>query len=602
MNRNFLSVAATSLLAALVASCESDGIEQGPISAAFTIEVEDITPSAAKITLTSAQQEVTSYRIVRPVPLAEFEYAGYDAVDRLAFIEERGTAAEAPYSETVRDLDPRVKYLFAAVGLDASGQIVTAPTFGQFETKYAVSMVETTFEPNPDGTFTFTGRITPNEYTISYRYFFNDKHNDLTEAEMKTYLQSSAGDVIAASGVKEVQLTAASKSGVTLAVLSYDDSGRAGECAAAFTSTESSASVIVDGTETKLPRLTEDADIFEGKVSVKARSEFIVSINKVEYGWMDYSGNGGVGKIENPMSACPYYTSVDIAGSPGYSCSKAVGRMTQGGNKFWTNLPADGQILVRVDLTYDETPRYYIETVEPEDPNLILEQDFDLFVWGGDYSLASAGKGTAPISEAGAYAAVLDGTEPGTKGAAAYTAPGIDTFSTPGAADSGDIANDRYLANRDMTGWEAKYISEYPGHIRLNKSSSAHAYDGYIQTPKLTKLTAASNVTLEFDMCRMGNNADDIYVSILGAGTYTGGQVVATGESSAAAVAASGTDFIVTADHCKAQANNVVNKPWAHIELTIAGATAETQIRIDASHGANSTVNRILLDNIRITK
>ena len=66
-----------------------------------------------------------------------------------------------------------------------------------------------------------------------------------------------------------------------------------------------------------------------------------------------------------------------------------------GGNDFWTNLSEDAQILVRVDLTYaDGTPRYWLELVEADDPNLLLEQNFDLFVWGGDYTLASGGKGT----------------------------------------------------------------------------------------------------------------------------------------------------------------------------------------------------------------
>ena len=61
----------------------------------------------------------------------------------------------------------------------------------------------------------------------------------------------------------------------------------------------------------------------------------------------------------------------------------AVGRMAataDGGNDFWTNLSEDAQILVRVDLTYaDGTPRYWLELVEADDPNLLLEQNFDLF-------------------------------------------------------------------------------------------------------------------------------------------------------------------------------------------------------------------------------
>ena len=70
------------------------------------------------------------------------------------------------------------------------------------------------------------------------------------------------------------------------------------------------ASVIVDGKETQLARPTEGVDIFEGKVAVPAKYGFTVEINKVAYGFAPYSGNGGVGKVENMMSAAPYYLSL----------------------------------------------------------------------------------------------------------------------------------------------------------------------------------------------------------------------------------------------------------------------------------------------------
>ena len=73
-------------------------------------------------------------------------------------------------------------------GLDASGQRITAPTFARFTTAYASSLVEARFETNPDETFTFTGKITPNAYTVSYRYIFDSDHNEATEAELRALL------------------------------------------------------------------------------------------------------------------------------------------------------------------------------------------------------------------------------------------------------------------------------------------------------------------------------------------------------------------------------------------------------------------------------
>ena len=362
MIRNLLPWTAGCLLAAFaVSSCESDDVDYGPISAAIEIGVEEVTPSSAKIRLTTEQENVASYKIVKPTPISEFEYAAHDAIDRLAFIEERGEAAGAPFEQTLAGLMPKVEYSFAVVGLDASGQRITAPTFARFTTAYASSLVEARFETNPDETFTFTGKITPNAYTVSYRYIFDSDHNEATEAELRALLEAGGSGVKTDKGVKELELVKSDKAGVTLAVLSYDDANRPGEFTSTFVSTEDMASVIVDGKETQLARPTEGVDIFEGKVAVPAKSGFTVEINKVAYGFAPYSGNGGVGKVENMMSAAPYYSSSTIADSRGYDCKMAVGRMAataDGGNDFWTNLSEDAHILVRVDLTYaDGTPR-----------------------------------------------------------------------------------------------------------------------------------------------------------------------------------------------------------------------------------------------------
>ena len=38
------------------------------------------------------------------------------------------------------------------------------------------------------GAFTFTGKITPNAYTVSYRYIFDSDHNEAAEAELRALL------------------------------------------------------------------------------------------------------------------------------------------------------------------------------------------------------------------------------------------------------------------------------------------------------------------------------------------------------------------------------------------------------------------------------
>lgn len=363
MIRNLLPWTAGCLLAAFaVSSCESDDVDYGPISAAIEIGVEEVTPSSAKIRLTTEQENVASYKIVKPTPISEFEYAAHDAIDRLAFIEERGEAAGAPFEQTLAGLMPKVEYSFAVVGLDASGQRITAPTFARFTTAYASSLVEARFETNPDETFTFTGKITPNAYTVSYRYIFDSDHNEATEAELRALLEAGGSGVKTDKGVKELELVKSDKAGVTLAVLSYDDANRPGE----FTSTFGFDRGHGVGDRRRqgdaLARPTEGVDIFEGKVAVPAKSGLRSKSTRSPTDSHLTAATAGVGKVENMMSAAPYYSSSTIADSRGYDCKMAVGRMAataDGGNDFWTNLSEDAQILVRVDLTYaDGTPRY----------------------------------------------------------------------------------------------------------------------------------------------------------------------------------------------------------------------------------------------------
>lgn len=112
----------------------------------IAIDVDDVTPSSAKVKLVTEQENVASYMIVKPTPISDFEYAAHDAIDRLAFVEERGEMAEAPFEQTLSGLMPKVNTSSAVVGFDASGQRVTAPTFARFTTAFASSLVEARFD------------------------------------------------------------------------------------------------------------------------------------------------------------------------------------------------------------------------------------------------------------------------------------------------------------------------------------------------------------------------------------------------------------------------------------------------------------------------
>ena len=61
-------------------------------------------------------------------------------------------------------------------------------------------------------------------------------------------------------------------------------------------------------------------------------------------------------------------------------------------------------------------------------------------------------------------------------------------------------------------------------------------YYGVLTTPKLSKLTAASTVTVTFDAVRFASE-HDIPVKVLNAGTIASAQVVVEGSGSAASIA-----------------------------------------------------------------
>ena len=206
MIRNFLFWTATCLFAVCaVSSCESSDDDDGStVSAAFSITVSDVTASAATVEFSTAQEGVTAYLVAGPVPVSEFEYAGRDAIDRLAFIQEHGETAEAPYLKTIGDLAANETYSIGAVGLDAAGTVITAPVFERFSTEYASAAVDASFEQNPDGSYTFTGTIIPNAYTASYRYLFDSKHNDASNEELQAMLEAGGEGIETGKGEKTI--------------------------------------------------------------------------------------------------------------------------------------------------------------------------------------------------------------------------------------------------------------------------------------------------------------------------------------------------------------------------------------------------------------
>lgn len=251
-----------------------------------------------------------------------------------------------------------------------------------------------------------------------------------------------------------------------------------------FQLVDTSEGVWVRKSNGELFELTEsEAKIYTGTVSVSAADSFEILVENVPYGFLSYSGNGGVGTVNNDRACVPFYTYPAAE----YYVRRSLGRMASDPlNKFWINLTADARIDLRIDCTQDPF-RYDLQLVEADDPALILAQYFDLMVYGGDWIQAGKNAKSGRMGQS-TDTALIDGTEPGEK-EASYT-----TFGAKIASEG--EASPAYLANRGLTGWGIAHCFEFPGYIRLSNTanSSGNMY-GILTTPKLTALSGPTSIT-----------------------------------------------------------------------------------------------------------
>lgn len=76
-----------------------------------------------------------------------------------------------------------------------------------------------------------------------------------------------------------------------------------------FQLVDTSEGVWVRKSNGELFELTEsEAKIYTGTVSVSAADSFEILVENVPYGFLSYSGNGGVGTVNNDRACVPFYT------------------------------------------------------------------------------------------------------------------------------------------------------------------------------------------------------------------------------------------------------------------------------------------------------
>jgi len=347
--------------------------------------------------------------------------------------------------------------------------------------------------------------------------------------------------------------------------------------------TVAQVSVSNSGTTTSLSQVGSTA-VFAGNVTFAADGTFTIFIDGTEYGFTSYSGNGGVGSVENLYSCLPFYN----GGT--YYVEKSLGQLSTTGNQLWVKTGSGGNVYVRVDLT-KAVPTYYVKLIKTESPNIILKENFDLFTWGGDWVQAVKG------SVADVDPTLSDGTNVGSMGVAAVTKNGTTPFSTSTC--------EAFLNNyRDMSGWNIVESVEFAGYIRLSSSVSTTTgeHKGKIVTPALTKLTSASTISVAFDICRFSCSEPFSFQIEGGTGTITAGEYSDEVKPLTSMTITDGSKVSITTQEADAWKNvNSSVKYFTHFKFTVTGATNATKFAWDATSVSTGAEGRVCIDNIMVT-
>ncbi len=603
-------------------SCKKEVENDTLVSGAIKIFVEDILSSSAKVSVSSHQKQVVSCLISTPQKYEDVApYLDMDAVAKYNFIKEN--ASEYSLEPVLfRNLDVNSNYYVGAMGLDADGNVITAPTFKTFSTiKISMSLNAQYIGRTEDNLFKFTGTLSPDESTARYSYVFDEKYVSYTKEQLHELILNGGADVQSAEEVKEVTITSESKK-VMLAALPFDMDGNEGDLVSMVVAGEMTlVSVDLSGT-TVLESLPDNENIFTGMVNIPAgEQEFTITVNGVQYGAMPYSGVAGIGTCTNRDFIA--YPAVGLNAAQNgtrpltYTVSKSIGRMApieEGGIKFWTNISTADQMFVRVDLSNeDEILRYYFR--QKDASNVVFYESFDLFAYSGDYMKPANGCAVDSTPD------LVDGTEPGVMQPWNMTnAQGANKnevgynkswFDWPNLNKGKFLANETYIQNRDMSDWTIQCGGEKVGALQLSVSGTNTF--GVAISPKLTTLTGATDVILEIDMARFSTSSKNrIAIKVIGDGTFTSGQVQVDGKDvvDLSADVSSKTEYLVGYENniCPPSVSNgAVDKPISHFRFGITGATSNTQIMIDTTidakaDGTNAGASRCYLFDLKVTK
>lgn len=612
-----LFMTAMSLLVLLGAACsctKEGGVDRGDINAAIKLTATHVTATSAVISGVCAQDNVAGCYYVSPFLTSEAKFVDMDAIQKKAYILEHGTRTEVPFEFTLTGkLNPGTDYTVAVIGYDEAGVFRTAPYYTTFKTGKADVKV-TAEKTGKAGAFVYKYKIEPGEFTTSFKYIVSTDSavGDLEDSAVAELLKKGGADVKTSQVAIENEISSAKEIDLTVAAIPYDEGNNEG------------AFAIQRALIFRMPVITVENDLkmtsanyYEGVVKLQAKTPFGFKFEGKQYGFIPYSGNGGVGTVENEFAAVPYYNVVKVPECKYmFQVEKACGRLAEitedpaAATPLWTNMAADADVKVVFDKTYsDGIPRYYLEIVNTDEKRVFYE-GFDLFVYGAFFQAPVKGTFINGAAVAMKDVPCIDGTEPGIHDAVNTTTNGIVPMTYGGPVvdpDKDGQPTATFIKNRGLEGWQLKRISEFPGFAQLGNSQTTH-FEAYFITPKMSKLTAATNVVLETAAYRFAGSGD-IKLAILGAGKFTSaktsvvtGTKAKAGEYKPGSVNLSETEFTITGDILPKEDNADKNKSILKISIEVEGATAETQFKFYVPEEVTGKDGRIQFDYVKVTK
>lgn len=244
----------------------------------------------------------------------------------------------------------------------------------------------------------------------------------------------------------------------------------------------------------------------------------------------------------------------------------------------------------------------------PED-DLIFEEDFDNFVWGGDIMGGKNAYGYAPD---GANITYSNGTdrdgyaESYTK--VAYNNPGTpfiqsntwDDVSGKTVGTSHQMS-DSYITSRNLEDYIYLFrCQEMPGYLACGTGNNGR---GIFETPALTNIEELSSIKVSCDFCYQAGSNDLMQFAIIDGGMIESASIDGTPMQ----LTSENSSFIGVMGECRLEKKYVTVpndesavKEWHNLEVVVSNASSGTKLIFE---GATSTsgVHGFYLDNVKVT-